>query len=705
MTIRNPSLAFAKTISFYFLIAAASSSVWGQENITLEGISVTASRTIQESEALPVSVTTITSEEIEQSTANNVADVLASVPGINTRSLYGSRSTGSTIDLGGFGASAVNNTLILLDGQRLNDIDIAAIDFSSIPLVFIERIEILPNSGSVLYGNGASGGTINIITKSYYNKTGRVAASTSKYAEPGKLELSLAKSSNNFSSILSMEANNSDGYRRNNELKQRNLLSSSKYHINEDSLIYLTVSADAQNINFPGARRVTPDQDADPATFDPLNEIEDNPRGTSTPFDFGTKEGIRLNTGYQVSVSENDEINFGFGFREKNQTGFSHSEFFGDIYTSYLDTDLTTLSLTPYYKKNFSFASIKNTLTLGVDFYLSDYNSKRSTLKETLHTPIHSVDIKQNLNAYYLQNIFYLNENIIATVGGRREEVKTEASDRYDPGAPSNPFSFDAEGIPFKNTQKENSHTVGFKYLINEKLSAYVRNESSTRFGTADEIFELDPNTFTSSLDPLLPQTGETNELGFNYIRNTFDINASYFISHFENEIHYDIDELGFLSQNINLDDTKREGASLSVTSTPFKNLKIGVNTSYTKAEFEEGPYKGNIVPLVPRQQHHLGIQWAPLEHYTLSSTTHYIGRKYFDNDQLNSFKQIDSYEITDLKLAWSKKNISAALTVYNIFDEKSLIDYGAKSTFSPGVYNGYPLSEREAEISLAYTF
>ena len=54
---------------------------------------------------------------------------------------------------------------MLLDGLRLSEADLESAQLSAIPLESIERIEIVRGAGSVLYGAGATGGTINIITR------------------------------------------------------------------------------------------------------------------------------------------------------------------------------------------------------------------------------------------------------------------------------------------------------------------------------------------------------------------------------------------------------------------------------------------------------------------------------------------------------------------------------------------------------------
>ena len=62
--------------------------------------------------------------------------------GVLSRSLYGNNASRASVDIRGFGAASTQNTLILVDGRRLNDVDLSAVDYSAIPLQAIERIEI-----------------------------------------------------------------------------------------------------------------------------------------------------------------------------------------------------------------------------------------------------------------------------------------------------------------------------------------------------------------------------------------------------------------------------------------------------------------------------------------------------------------------------------------------------------------------------------
>ena len=112
--------------------------------------------------------TIITAEEIARTPAESLPDIISREPGVQTWSTFGGVSGARTVvDIRGFGAAAPSNTLILINGRRLTDVDLAGVDLAAIPRDSIERIEITRgNSGAVLYGDNAVGGVINIVTKS-----------------------------------------------------------------------------------------------------------------------------------------------------------------------------------------------------------------------------------------------------------------------------------------------------------------------------------------------------------------------------------------------------------------------------------------------------------------------------------------------------------------------------------------------------------
>src|SRR5689334_15262745 len=126
-------------------------------------IVVTATRFPDSKRDLPVGITVITADDIRKSASSNLGDILAQFGLLQVRDLAGTQN--QQLDLRGFGITGDQNTLVLLDGSRISENELESAQLSSIPIDSIERIEIVRGSGTVQYGSGATGGTINIITR------------------------------------------------------------------------------------------------------------------------------------------------------------------------------------------------------------------------------------------------------------------------------------------------------------------------------------------------------------------------------------------------------------------------------------------------------------------------------------------------------------------------------------------------------------
>src|SRR6478672_7138233 len=144
------------------------------------------------------STSIITSQDIESSPAQNLPDILSQQVGVQVQHLLSSTNgSRDAVDLRGFGAFAQSNVLMLVNGRRFQDFDLQGFDFSAIPLNSIERIEITRgNSGTVLYGDGAIGGVINIVlkTQNVQGASGKVEAAVGSYGyAEGRLSAGVAK--------------------------------------------------------------------------------------------------------------------------------------------------------------------------------------------------------------------------------------------------------------------------------------------------------------------------------------------------------------------------------------------------------------------------------------------------------------------------------------------------------------------------------
>src|SRR5205814_8406556 len=81
------------------------------------------------------SATVITADDIAHSPTQTLPEIIAQTPAVQLTSLYGGLNGAKTsVDLRGFGAVATANTLVLINGRRLNDIDLQGVDLTTIPL-------------------------------------------------------------------------------------------------------------------------------------------------------------------------------------------------------------------------------------------------------------------------------------------------------------------------------------------------------------------------------------------------------------------------------------------------------------------------------------------------------------------------------------------------------------------------------------------
>jgi iron complex outermembrane receptor protein len=172
---KSVKIVAPETSSQGFVIRLAPSVVQSQTVI------VTANKRAQSLEEVPVSVSTLDARSLEHRNIVALDDALRYVPGvhfqqsqINIRSSSGySRGVGSRVSL-------------LIDGMPLLSGDTGEITFESIPVFQIDRVEVVKGAGSTLYGSGALGGVVNVITKEAEQSHALMwKMSTGAYARPG----------------------------------------------------------------------------------------------------------------------------------------------------------------------------------------------------------------------------------------------------------------------------------------------------------------------------------------------------------------------------------------------------------------------------------------------------------------------------------------------------------------------------------------
>jgi iron complex outermembrane receptor protein len=645
------------------------------------------------------SSTVITAEDIARSPAYTVQEIIAQTPGVQLTTLYGGVNGAQTnVDVRGFGAFATPNTLILINGRRLNDVDLAGVDLSTIPRDSIERIEITRgNSGAVLYGDNAVGGVINIVTK-----TGAGGPPVSIRAEGGVgsfnqslASVSTAVNSGPWSASFYGNGIKSDGYRVNNALAQQNGIGEIRY-TTPDLTAFFNVSGDNQQLGFPGGRTVNPSIGVD--------QLATDRTGTNTPFDYGNKQGANATAGFTKTLWNGGELIVDGGVRDKKQqAGFFGNVPLEDFNASYVDTRLQTWSLTPRLSVKNPMFGLPSTILTGIDFYDAIYHSNRSELQST--PPLDVYDLNQKtLGAYWLQTIGILPSTDFS-YGGRIQLTSVTGTDLLNPLAPG--FFGENQIAPLDSSQTNHALHIGFEHRFNDYFTVFGRAASAFRTPNVDERVGSSPifdPTFTIALPrtfDLKTQTSQDIEGGFRIKAGRFQMQSSIYDMDLTNEIHFD--PVNFIDYN--LDPTRRYGSETSATYRATDTLLLRGGFAYTRAIFREGPFTGNDVPLVSRYTANAGVSWNIWQNYLVAdATVRYWSSRHMDNDQPNTQPLIPANATVDFKLSGAYDRYFWSLTVNNLFNVL-YYDYAIASAFTQGAFSAYPLPGRTFMVRAGATF
>lgn len=672
--------AFAPALSVLSLAVVA--SVQAQTN-EIEPVVVTGTRFESSPQSQPIATQVITSGEIEESSALTVAEVLNKLGGVHIRGSF----TGipdASVDLRGFGASGDQNTLILVNGQRLSENEGISARLSSIPMNAIERIEILRGAGAVLYGAGATGGTINIITKA--SATDGIHGTASVLHGSHNLNdarAGIQSRQGDLGVMLNAQQYKTDNYRHGNHASLD--AASGEIRLGRvGNFVAFNFGADNQKSQLPGVRKVN--------LATGLNEFANDPRGVTTPADRLNSRSNFVSLRGEKQLSNELTFAMDVGQRHKSRDSFGTYDWGGTNLTN-SETDVTTVS--PRLLWSSQLVGMKNMLTVGADW--NDWIYKNNTIG-TGGADSYTESGKQSNDAYYFRNELVVSDKTRLTLGARRESV-TQRSDL------ENLVAITTVG---RSAQPNlNANEVVIQQALYADLSVYGRLGDSYRIANIDENRCI----WTPCGALLKPQTSRDKEIGAEWKKSSVHLRANVFQSDLRDEVHFN----ALTGNNENLPPTRRRGLELDSKFHMSKNVDVSARYARTQAYFREGSYHsymnfdasiaGKDVPLVPKDRFSAAIGWQVTQATKLMTALSYVGSQRYDNDQANNFQSMPSYTVVDLKVNHRFDSWSLAAGINNLFN-KSYYAYGVTNVaLAPSRYNVYPEDRRNAYISAEYRF
>jgi iron complex outermembrane receptor protein len=652
-------------------IFATISTAQAQTNSEFNPVVVSASRFEQSTSDVPALVEVITKEQIKESGVISIPEALSQIGNLNVRNLNGGQlGIGATVDMRGFGARAKDNTLILVDGQRMNPIDSGSVRWESIPMDSIERIEILNGGGSVQYGDKAVGGVINIITRS--DRVSRPTISLSA----GSFGTQLASGSysgkvDNTKFDLNISAANSDGWRDNSQASQSTANIGLTHHLNRIDKVFWVSSFNSQSFGTPGGV---------------VGEVgQGNPRAAkwNNVGDKTVTNGTSNLIGLVKSIDSQTLFEVDFNYRDSGATQ----------YTPNLSAKTTTYDKWSY---NFNPRIKKSWKDFGESVFGFDYSqSMGSFITNTGNIQ------KANLTnqSYYLTHIIPLSRQF-DLLGGFRKQTQDA-------------IAHDLVGGIASNANKEQSANasdlaLNYKYGTSGANKVFMRANNSYRFANIDEYWGWGtyPNRVFKGI--LAPQKNNTLELGGDWLlTGNQRFGATLYQMDSSNEIRYDHNTF----TNINSADIRRYGLTANALLSLAKDWMISPKVNLQSAKYTGGPFDGKKVALVPKISSSIGFLYKPKSSISYSTYVNYVGSQYYEGDESNSQNKMPSFITVDFAATYKYGSWESALRLKNLFD-KRYANYGGYGSvhLAPGdnfgnAYYYYPADPRAIFISTRYTF
>ncbi len=646
---------FALTPISAALLAIATSTHVLAADEKIETIYISATRA--EGPLVPVAtqIVVIDAEQIRKSGASSITEVLRTQAGIQIQDLDGSGGRNVTVSMRGFSSNAANNTLVMVDGRKLNNPSLAGPALNTIAIKNIERVEIIQGSAGVLYGDQAVGGVINIITRKA--QAGEINGELSAQRGSDDLENYTASINQGFANGLnysiSAQKHLADNYRVNNESDSSNLLGNLGFSFDKGN-VFVEKQRIQDDLQIPGAL----------AQID----TEKNPRDTKMPNDFSTQETRLSRAGGEVAFYDQWKFLGEYAVREESGNALfddydKSNGYFPYEYAYLLDVK----NISPRIVGNLNSKNGISTVTIGYDQMDADYQTKDGYSH-----------FGQKQKAAYAQIIYPATKNIALTMGARHAQVDDED-----------------EIIKTSHKDSVNAGEFGINLQLTPQWRAFARAADGFRFANADENgYKL------LTVDFLEIQTSQSQEVGVAWAENNASVKYSVFHMNINNEIMFD-PLSGLYGANINLPKSERRGLLFDAATQLSDQIGLQGNYTYTDAHLTSGNFEDKNVPYVAQHTANLALLFSFTKEFTARIDANYTGSRYLIGDNANMLSQITPVTLFNANIVWVIESLELGFRIKNLTGER-YADY--QGTSWSGIYL-YPQPGRTYDAHLTYRF
>lgn len=646
-----------KTIMLAAIVAA------GNVVADVSPIIVEASRLDQSPKEIPSHVEVISRREIDSSGARNTVELLEKRANLFIRKLN-SNPAQAQMSMRGYGANGFGRVKILVDGEELNNPDMSPQNLIRIPIRSIQRVEILHGPQTVLHGSDASAGVINIISDSdsYDAKTeleahgGNLGAGGAHIGTRGGME------EDGITYYADLDYDRADGWRKNSQYELWSLKSGMKQRFDDGSLWSLKVFYAYSAYGLPGGI----------FTGETYGDWQSRAREADDTSSNARNDAYGINIAGKDVFDNENSLRGEFAFRERRSESYDYIDYLVDSFSYKLKYE----NASPLFE-------FDNQFDMGADLKHDIIDA--DAYNSAMHTGGDN-DFTRFSTALFAREEFWLLDEL-SVFGGTRSEW-FHSRDKYDIRTSTGTES---------NTKRSLAVEAGLKWCPDDDTKAFAKWTSFYHAPLADELFSAYgvPNM------ELNPEEGQNVEIGLDWtFLNDFNFNVTGFHTELKNEIMY----LNFANRNAT-DKTARTGFETSFAWFRDKVGSAGVMYAYVYSRFTEGEYKGNDVPMIPRQQLRAFGEYYVTDEFAVNGGYRFIGQQRYGGDFGNEGGYLPTAGIFDIgfRILPSKQGqegLKFAFTVDNLFD-KRYCDYGEYF----GSHYVYPASGRTFMFSVLYEY
>lgn len=616
----------------------------------------------------PANISIVTAEEIKKTGAQDLVDALKHVPGISVKHYAG----GIKFDIRGLNSMySDKNSLITLDG-----VPITSKQAGNIPIETIERIEVIPGGGNILYGDKAIGGIVNIISKSVTDKKyyGNVY---SQFGSNDEQKLGFdygTKLSERLITEVGYTDYGSDGWRDGEDYDKKDSRFKTKYLLNNGEVEFKYNHSDNKNYSGVAVPKYVLDNDRK----DPGRLVKT--KNESDDYYLRWRQNISKDTEFLIyeNYYKNEKSSF-----NRTTKSFYHDE----------DEE-----------RNYVKAQIKHTY-LPDSYFITGFDLLKDEVKPQNKTSKWNSNLgryvkngnstKDGFGAFALNQ--YTHKKLQFTQGIRYDYAKY---DFYWRDASLN--AADKRGTKDNAKYNDYSYDLSTNYMYSNTGSTYISYNRAFRTPTTSEIY------YTRNSEKLDPQIQDTFELGIkDFVSNTY-VSASVFYKITKDEIYSTIPPEFTGMVNYNIGDTERMGTELYLEHY-IGDLTLKSSATYIHHEVISGKYEGSEIPSVPNWRLTFGASYDVNPRFSVGADVLYSGLSYDLDDIANERgESTGEYTTVDAFTQYRFTNgVTATFRVNNLFDEEynEYAGYWGDSKYNVDQRHYYPAIGRTYTLGLSYSF